>query len=193
MRNLLIIFLLALTVSCQTQTKKENKEDAITTNPPDSAHLIVPGVQLGSFVINRDIKPTLEKLGRPNDGDMAMGKALRSWKKVKGEPLVIYSTTQMGVEKFSRIKVVRSLSSKFRTKENLKVGSKLSDIEKEYSILKSGSFTLDHKSYELYISSEGIGFEIDKDGVCHGIVVMEKNSSPQQNYIPVYANFEPAE
>lgn len=196
MRYFLLLVFIGLTVGCQ-QSKKSSSQKAETDSSEtviDSAHLIIPGKQLGKYVINAKAKPLLDELGTPSKGDAAMGKVLQNWKHVEGASLTVYTTRKMGVENFSRLKVVRSESDKFKTKDSLGVGSTLEAVKADFSVIKSGSFVDDNDNeFDLYISAEGIGFEIGEDNICKGVVIMAENTSPQQTYMPIYSYFEAAE
>lgn len=192
MKLIFLILSFALLFSCKQQyTNKEviiNKEDSKPQGFEFSTE-IIPGERLGNITINENSKPILDSLGKADFGDAAMGKAVTSWNIDSGNLLSLYTVTKMGIEDFSRIKAIRSLSSNYRTDENIGVNSSLSEIEKYFNLEELGSFTKDEKSYKLYTTEEGIGFEFGDDQKCHGIVLTEKGKNPLQNYLTFYPEF----
>ena len=156
------------------------------TNEGDYLHQIIPGKRLGSIILNENATAVLDSLNKPDSADAAMGKAVYTWHEESDNLLSIYTTTQMGVEDFSRIKAIRTFSTDFKTEQNIGVNSTLSEIEKAFKLIKIGTFPFEEKSYTLYSSDEGIGFEVEEDQKCHGIVLTEKGTSPDQLYLTFY-------
>jgi len=179
---------LLLFTACKQSKKKEN---STTVKLLASSQLIVPHQQIGRFEINSDVVRTVKRLGQPDRGDAAMGKAMMTWKDVKGSALTIFTTRQMGVEPVSRLKIIRTQSPYFKTKTQLGVGSSLAALQAEFTLDKVRTFTVQNTSYQLYLG-KGIGFEIAADSTCYGVVVMAEDSYPQQSYLPLYPTFKPA-
>lgn|SRR5690554_2963774 len=198
----LILFLSIITlISCKQKSTKaetnaeQNKPTSqqtieVESNNQDYEIQIIPGERLGSIILNENAKAVLDSLGRPDSVDASMGKAISNWHESSENFLSIYTTTKMGVEDFSRIKAIRSVSSNFKTKQNLGVSSSLSEIERHFNLNKTGVFTSEEKSYILYTSEEGIGFEVGENQKCHGVVLTEKGTTPEQLYLTFYSNLE---
>ncbi len=201
MKYLIICTLITLFFSC-----KENHKQVDTTVPVDEPptekatrqkeskidynRQMVPGKRLGPIILNENATPVLDSLGTPDSADAAMGKALSTWNEDSDNLLTIYTTTKMGVENFSRIKAIRSLSPNYKTEDNLGVNSSLSEIERQFDLKEIGTFTFEGKDYTLYSAEEGIGFEIGDDKICNGIVIMEKGRTPDQFYLPFYPDLK---
>lgn len=197
MKKIILFFSIISLFSCKqnslntNQNKNLNKQtserDSKTdTNIQDYKKQIMAGESLGTIILNENATPVLDSLGQPTSADAAMGKAVFIWHKESNNYLSIYTTTQMGVEDFSRIKAIRTLSADFKTEKNLGVNSTLSEIEKDFELIKIGVFPFKNKSYTLYSSHKGIGFEIGEDQKCHGLVLTEKGTSPEQLYLTFY-------
>ncbi len=204
MKNLVFICLIALFIGCKENLKEDEKidagnqtalEDTISRKIAEIHYedQIIPGKRLGNIVINENATAVLDSLGKPDSGDAAMGKAVSTWHENSEDSLSIYTTTQMGMEDFSRVKAIRTLSPKYRTEKNLGVNSTLSEIEEYFTIKRIGDFTSDGKYYTLFATNEGIGFEISEDQVCHGIVLTEKGTEPQQTYLTFYPDLKRVE
>ncbi len=201
MKNLIFVLSLILLISCKKETKKiadtikQDQQSSLQTtktetNDQEYVNQIIPGKRLGNIILNENTTVVLDSLGKPDSGDAAMGKAISTWRKDSNNLLSIYTTTKMGIEDFSRIKAIRSLSPDFKTISDLGVNSTLSEIERYFKLNKIGVFPLNGKSYRLYSSDEGIGFEVGEDQKCHGIVIAEKGTSPEQHYLTFYPDLE---
>lgn len=199
MKYLAFILLVFITVSCKNETKKESSTEhqapihekaGNTQDQIPQEKLIIPGKQLALIQLNKDIQAVLDRLGKPDKSDAAMGKSLLTWNNLNNAELSIFTARKMGIEDFSRIKAIRSLSRKFKTKNNLGVGSTLEDIKQKFSLQKVGEFQENENKYTLYTTAKGISFEIDTDQSCHGVIITPKNDQPQSLYLPFYANFQ---
>src|SRR5690606_24488432 len=93
------------------------------SNSQDYRNKIIPGKRLGTIILNENATPVLDSLGKADSGDAAMGKTVSTWHENSDNFLSIYTTTKMGVEDFSRIKAIRSLSPDFKTEQDLGVNS----------------------------------------------------------------------
>ncbi|MEH6408409.1 MAG: hypothetical protein V7767_14120, partial [Leeuwenhoekiella sp.] len=71
----------------------------------------------------------------------------------------------------------------------LGVNSSLEQIKSTFSLTKQGTFTENNKQYTLYETTEGIGFEIDSNQKCAGVIVHEKDANASHTYLPIYADF----
>lgn len=201
MRKLIFCFSIILFFSCKENPKElevnsiENDtsiEKAIPSSEDEVEYekQIIPGKRIGKIALNENATALLDSLGQPDFGDAAMGKAISTWHQGLDNQLTLYTTMKMGVEDFSRIKAIRSLSSEYKTKNNIGVNSSLKEIEKYFTLQEIGKLPLDGKRYSLYLSDEGIGFEIGNDHKCHGVVIIEKGGNPTQTYLSLYPDVE---
>ncbi|WP_026452506.1 hypothetical protein [Aequorivita capsosiphonis] len=197
MKKLILLLSIVSLISCKEEPKKT--EENIEQNEPTSqqpietesinqnyGNQIIPGKRLGAIILNENATAVLDSLGKPDSGDAAMGKAVSTWYEGSKNLLSIYTTTKMGVEDFSRIKAIRSLSPDFKTEQGFGVNSTLSEIGKNFKLNKIGVFLFEGKNYTLFSSDEGISFEVGEDQKCHGIVITEKGTSPAQFYLTFY-------
>lgn len=151
---------------------------------------IIPGKRLGAIILNENANTVSDSLGKPDVVDAAMGKAVSTWQGYNKEPLTLYTTFLKGEETFSRVKSIRSLSDKYKTKENLGVRSSLDDLKKHYELKSVGTFTYKGKDYNLYSSPKGIAFEIGVDQKCNGVLIYTSDIDPQSFYLPIYPTFK---
>lgn len=203
MKNLILLFSLALFFSCKENHNEvdntvSDTETSIENTIPkkeieeDYKKQIIPGKRLGSITLNENATVILDSLGQPDSVDAAMGKAVSTWYEDSDKLLSIYTTTKMGVEDFPRIKAIRSISPKYKTENNQGVNTSLSEIEKHFNLKEIGTFTFEGKNYTLYSNNEGIGFEVGEDQKCHGIVLTETGTSPEQLYLTFYPDLKKA-
>ena len=196
MKKLILFLSIFSLISCKeghktTEKNIENEqasEQVLETesNNQDYRNQIIPGKRLGTIILNENATSVLDSLGKADSADAAMGKAISTWYENSENQLSIYTTTKMGVEDFSRIMAIRSLSSSYKTDQNLGVNSNLPEIKKYFRLNKIGVFPFNGKSYTLYSSEQGISFEMGEDQKCYGIVLTEKGTSPDQLYLTFY-------
>lgn len=200
MKNLIICCLTVLLFSCKNNPSdhEDTVMDQPTTTTNDSiarsesnyANRIIPGKRLGNIVLDENSSKVMDSLGKPDSGDAAMGKAISTWHENSQHLLSIYTTTKMGVEDFSRIKAIRSLSPDFHTDGDLGVYSTLDEIQQKFHLNEIGTFVHDNKTYTLYGGDTGIGFEIGEDHKCNGIVITEEGNDADQLYLSFYPDLK---
>lgn len=201
MKNLIFSLFVISIISCNNGSRKrennlEKQEqyikngDGTNKNILKYTHEIIPGKRLGAIVLNENITVAFDSLGKPDVVDAAMGKAVSSWQKYDDKPLTIYSTMLMGVENFRRIKVIRSLSEKYKTEENLGVKSSLTDLKKHYDLNSIGTFTYRGEDFTLYSSPKGIAFEVGSDEKCNGVLIHTSDIDPKSSYLTLYPTFK---
>jgi len=162
--------------------------------PVTADKLIVPGKAIGKTTLNEDAAEVFKRLGKPDAGDAAMGKALSIWyagHDTTGYQTMIYTARQMGTQDdVARVKQVRITSPWFATAEGIHNGSTLQQISKVYNVKKLATFTLNKQAYSIYRLAKGIAFEVDAEGVCKGIIVFDSASEPGQTYLPFYSDMK---
>ena len=201
MRKLIFCISVILFFSCnETNKNSENNSNNSGINSENSTvseaknelfeRQIIPGKRLGTILLDENATRVLDSLGEPDSDDAAMGKAVATWKNGDNSLLSIYTSTQMGVEDFSRIKAIRSLSKDFKTVDNLGVSSAIDQLKRYYRLDPAGKFTYNGKHYYLYTTNKGIAFEIGMDQKCHGILLYNQATDPETFYLPLYSHFE---
>lgn len=201
MKNLILFLSIILVISCKEgpketendwQPNEQNSKKSVETNTDilNYTHQIIPGKRLGAIILNENVSAALASLGKPDVVNAAMGKAVSTWQEYNNKPLIIYTTMVMGVENFSRIKTIRSLSDKYKTEENLGVKSSLDDLKKYYTLKSVGTFTYKGEDYNLYLSPKGIAFEIGADQTCNGVLIYTSDIDPKSFYLPIYPTFK---
>lgn len=185
------LFLCISIGACQSDVKKksENALDSISSQPKDTltdAYLLIPGKQFGKIKINSNADEVLADFPKPDFGDAGMGKVLIKWNDIEGDSLFMFNTQKMGVEDFKRIKIIRSFSGKYKTKEGIGVGSSLTDIQKHFQLENRGTAIENSESYTIYTDVKGIGFEVDSNQICQAILVFPEGYMN----LPFYPNLQ---
>ena len=179
------------------------KEQILSGNPDSlqpvpEAELIVPGKSIGLTSIGERADSVGAKLGRPDEGDAAMGKAISTWysKGDKTHSTTIFFTTNFGdKDEASRARQVRITSPYFKTKEGLSVGSPMDDISKVYPVLKkTGRYPSPKDASQMVVvmdePDKGIAFEIDPSYKCVGIVIHRPEDKPFETYLGFIKGYE---
>jgi hypothetical protein len=213
MRKSFIILAAMGLMACNQSAKTNHAVDTITTHTPDTVKqdsdtttakkpmvadkLIIPGKAIGQTILGEDAANVFKRLGKPDAGDAAMGKALSIWyvgHDTTGYQTMIYTARQMGTQDdVARVKQIRVTSPWFMTAEGIHNGSTLQQISKLYEVKKSATFTLKKEAYTIYRSDKGIAFEVGPQDVCKGIVVFDAASQPGQMYLPFYSDMKVVE
>ena len=161
--------------------------------------LIVPGKSIGLCSIDEKADSIGLKLGTPDEGDAAMGKAISTWrsKSNKAHSTTIYFTTNFGdKDEAKRAQQIRITSPYFSTKDKIGVGSSFEDIKKSFSsLIKTGSYPSPSdakQSINVFDdAAAGIAFEIDPSNNCVGITIHKLGDKPFETYLNFLEGYKP--
>jgi hypothetical protein len=199
-RSILILLAGLLTAACNNNSKSalgdshtaKNDSTKEVQNKLLSNNLIIPGESIGQTSINEDAATMVKRLGKPDAGDAAMGKALSIWyagHDTTAHQTAIFSSRQMGTaDEASRIKQIRVTSPEFVTKNGIHVGSDLKQIGQYFELKKVAHYAKGETNYDISESKEGIAFETDPSGKCVAIMVYPKGERQIDTYLPFYNN-----
>ncbi|XZF15133.1 hypothetical protein ACTHGU_03280 [Chitinophagaceae bacterium MMS25-I14] len=156
------------------------------TTAPAMNMLIVPGRSAGKTALGENMDSVLQILGKPDDEDAAMGKAMYVWYRNHNKNSYetnIYTSRQMGMDETSRVRQIRVSSPDFKTAAGLHVGSYLKDLQIACKLKKAASYTKAGKRFTIYESADGIAFETGPDNICVAVIVMEAGKSVNTAYL----------
>ncbi|MBS7566188.1 hypothetical protein KHS38_17400 [Mucilaginibacter sp. Bleaf8] len=174
------------------QTETSAKTEVVKQDTASADKLIVPGKAIGQTQINEDAARVVQRLGKPDGGDAAMGKAVSIWyahHDTSDYQTAVFSSRQVGTaDDTSRVKQIRITSPWFVTKEGVHVGSALQQLNDAYPLKKVAHFTEKGNRYDLYETNQGIAFEVNAQNKCTGIVVHERDKQAAGTYLPFYSN-----
>lgn len=183
------------TADSSLPTTSLGKETTIDSVAPNK--LIIPGTSVGLTMIGHTTAEVYQLLGKPDDGDAAMGKSLSTWysKQQKGYKTQVFSAMQMGdSETMPRVKSIRVNNPLFETRSHLHAGSTLKEALTLFpALLLVGNYSAGAgKPVRVYDDSEaGIAVEINEQDLCVGINVHQKNEKAFAQYIPFESSFKP--
>ena len=182
------------TVLSDTDITAVHAVDTVTKD-----RLIVPGKSVGLSSIDEKAESIGAKLGTPDEGDAAMGKAISTWrsKTNKAHSTTIYFTTNFGdKEEAKRVQQIRITSPYFSTKEKIAVGSSIDDVKRSFSsLIKTGFYPLPSdvkQSVNVFDdATAGIAFEIDPSNKCVGITIHKPGEKPFETYLNFLEGYKP--
>jgi len=199
--------LIGLSAACQspasdkaqldsTVTKQDTLVSEVRKENVDSSKLVIAGKQAGRIYLGQYMEQVAEILGRPDDGDAAMGSALGIWyegtPKDKRNPTVIFSSYRDSNMVIKAVKQVSVAAPEFRTADGMGTGVKLAQLLKAYpSLKKTESYVSAQKDTVMVYDSvaEGIAFDIKKD-TCTAITVHVKHRPANAVYLPVHPDWK---
>lgn len=201
------IILIGLSISlfaCQSsKTNNTNKADSIASieSGPgkivDERYLVVPGQSVGEISLGENMEIVGKKLGRPDAGDAAMGKAWGIWyskdsiENGKNE-LAIYSSYKDTTLTSKDVKQIRITSKQFKTQDGFGTERSFEDTQMKFpGIIKIAAYLNEAKdSIMVYDSkTEGIGFEF-VNGKSISLTVHPKNVSVNGTYLTLHPEWK---
>lgn len=200
-RYILTILCISVLFACNQKSKSvsdaiknESRAHTDTNGTKDIAiagdKLIIPGKSIGQTGLNEAANAVVNRLGKPDFGDAAMGKSVSAWydgHNRKSYTVYIYCTTDMGNDDISRVKVIRVSSPSFKTQNRLYAGMLIADAQKHYKLEQLGAFKLNNSNRMLYDDTAvGIAFDADRSGNITGIAVHEPGKSVLNAYMAFF-------
>lgn len=206
--NYLGLLLAGLTGACHsapdqhTQTvTKETLSNTAAVKTVDSVLLIIPGKQVGCLYLGQNMKDVDKLLGRPDDGDAAMGSALGIWysldkkKKdtLKTNPLIIFSAYRDSNMVVKDVKQISVSAPGFSTAEGLHTGVSLAQLKAIYpSLKKTESYVGKSNKDSLIVYDvidKGVAFDIQQD-ICTEITVHQEDKAVNAVYLTVHPEWK---
>ncbi|QNK63205.1 hypothetical protein H7F33_01390 [Pedobacter sp. PAMC26386] len=192
--NYIGLILVGLATACHSPAdqKKDpfSTEYAITAKEEkkiDSAKLIIAGKQAGNIYLGQDMTSVFKLLGKPDDGDAAMGKAIGIWH--KKQPIIIFSTYRDSNMVIKDVKQISISSNSLSTADGIHTGVSLAFLKMVYPELKKVASYSNLQTKALLVVydavAKGIAFDIQKD-TCTTITVHPVNQSVNDVYLTMY-------
>ncbi|NII81949.1 MULTISPECIES: hypothetical protein [unclassified Pedobacter] len=190
--------------ACQSAHKTDqHKKDSIsnlasaTVQPVDERFLIVAGRSVGEITLGEDMGQVGIKLGRPNAGDAAMGKAWGIWYSDDStgkhpNEIAIYSSYRDTSMLVKDVKQIRITSNKFKTQDGLSTGRTLEDTKLKFSTIEKLSAYLNEEKDTVLVyddKKDGIGFEFLK-GKSISLTVHPANIPVNATYLTLHPEWK---
>lgn len=186
-----ILILLVAMAACQSNEKTPEQQAVVadtvakeTAQAPalDSAYLVLPGVAIGNTKINENMDDVIRLLGKPDDGDAAMQKAVAIYYK-DDYATSILSARDTGDNPVARVKQIRVTSPAFKTGDDLHVGTVL----QTGALKKVTTYKTKNTVFTVWDRGDGLAFEADSTGKCVAVLVY----APEEPYKGAYLNIRP--
>ncbi|WP_307531430.1 hypothetical protein [Pedobacter sp. W3I1] len=189
--------------ACHSANKTDqNKTDSMnlasaTMQAVDERFLIVAGRSIGEITLGESMEQVGIKLGRPDAGDAAMGKAWGIWYSDDStgkhpNEIAVYSSYRDTSMLIKDVKQIRITSNKFKTKDGLATESTLEDTKQKFPSVKKLSAYLneDNDTVTVYdAQKEGIGFEFLK-GKSISLTVHPANTPVNATYLALHPQWK---
>ena len=193
-----VVFATAILGACSNDSGKRtvtqdslvaDKGAEIKTIPSsaDSSLRLNPGIAAGKVSIGQDAEEVYTLLGKADDGDAAMQKAVAIWYKdhdKKSYSTSIYTVRDTGDNPAARVKQIRITSPAFKTTEGVGVSATLEEIKGKYTLSKLTDVKSGDLDLTIYDSLKGIAFETDKQGICKAIIIHKASEPLTNTYLP---------
>lgn len=190
-------------VACQSSKKEEKQHEAALNKASepstivDSNFLMVPGRSVGEISLGEDMAAVGKKLGRPDDGDAAMGKAWGIWynknSALKSEDeIAIYSSYRDTTMRVKDVKQIRITSPQYKTQDGLTTGVSESDTKLKFPAMERISAYLNQQKDTVTVydaKKDGIGFEFLK-GKSISITIHPMNQPISGTYLTLHPDWK---
>ncbi|SER87549.1 hypothetical protein [Pedobacter rhizosphaerae] len=190
-------------ISCKSSPRIQNKVDSIASieSGPgkiiDERFLIVPGRSVGEISLGDDMVAVIKKLGKPDAGDAAMGKAWGIWYNIGSEgkeknELAIYSAYRDTSMRVKEVKQIRITSNAFKTQDGFTTQRTMNDTELRFPGMEQVATYLNENQDTVFVydaQSDGIGFEFLK-GRGISVTVHPKNVAVNNSYITLHPEWK---
>lgn len=204
-----IIGLLIINYSCNQSNTTKNKTDAVVdtlaagnaakdaAKAVDPNALISPGKSIGLTSIGEPTDSVIAKLGRPDEGDAAMGKSLSTWfsKSNKAYKTQIFSVIDFGKDgDKQKVKFIKVNNPFFQTSQHIGPGSLFTAAQQFYNPSKYIGYYLKQKdTVKVYNdNANGISFEVNTSGLIEGIMIHAPGMKDLVPYLPFEQSFSGA-
>ena len=199
------IFGLSISLAaCQANNKtNETNVDSVTNKSSasvqavDERFLVVAGRSVGEIALGEDMEQVGKKLGRPNAGDAAMGKAWGIWysndstAKHRNE-IAVYSSYRDTSMRVKDVKQIRITSNKFKTQDGLATGNTLEATKQKFPTIEKLSAYLNEEKDTVTVydaKKDGIGFEFLK-GKSISLTVHPVNIPVNATYLTLHPEWK---
>ena len=148
--------------------------------------LLVPGVSAGQTKIGDNAEDVYKRLGTPDGGDAAMQKAVAIWfshHDSTAHSIAIYTARSTDSAAIARVLQIRITSPSFTTKQGIRTGSFLADIQSKFAVKQTETYEDAGANYKVYDGKEGIAFEVNGNGKCVAIIIHKAGITGEGTYL----------
>jgi hypothetical protein len=188
--------LCALSACAQPSSQKAEREDSVQQAAGLAAPeaLLTPGESAGKFRLGQDMDSIFALLGKPDDGDAAMGKAWGIWH--GADTIAVYSTyADSNMNRRTARQIVVS-GEGYRTGNGIGRNTPLETIRESFPALQPAATYVSDANDTLWVYDEqaaGIAFDIrKKDGqlLCNAVTIHNKQEPVTATYLTIHAGWK---
>ncbi|MGN7722518.1 hypothetical protein [Chitinophaga sp. 22620] len=186
----------ALSACAQPSSQKAAREDSVrqAAAPAAPEALLTPGESAGKFRLGQDMDSIFALLGKPDDGDAAMGKAWGIWHGV--DTIAVYSTyADSNMNRRTARQIVVS-GEDYRTGNGIGRNTPLKTIRESFPALQPAATYVSDTNDTLWVYDEqaaGIAFDIrKKDGqlLCSAVTIHNRQEPVTATYLTIHAGWK---
>lgn len=186
--------LCAFTACAQPASQKAAQEDSVRQQTAAPEALLAPGERAGKFRLGQDMDSVFTLLGKPDDGDAAMGKAWGIW--YGTDTIAVYSTyADSNMNRRVARQIVVS-GEGYRTVNGIGRNTPLETIRENFPALQPAATYVSDAHDTLWVydaQAAGIAFDLrKKDGqlLCHAVTIHDKQEPVTATYLTIHAGWK---
>ena len=181
--------------ACAQPSSQKAADEQIKVPFTGRLPVLVPGESAGNLRIHQDMDSVFNLLGKPDDGDAAMGKAWGIW---QGEDtLAVYSSYADSTMSRRITRQIVVTGDDYRTVDDLGVSSPLKSIRESFpSIQLAATYISDPGKDTLWVydvQSAGIAFDFRKkegEMLCTAVTIHEPQEPVTATYLTIHGGWK---
>ncbi|PST83504.1 hypothetical protein C7T94_13190 [Pedobacter yulinensis] len=177
-----------------------SRKDSVSVADIPEQKLVVPGAAVGMLDIGTDMQEIFQKLGKPDAGDAAMGRAWSVWyhpdstSQVNDDELNLFSAyADSGMVK-KEVRQIRVTSPEYRTDLGIGVGSPYEEMKKQYPAVREVQRLVNMRRGDTLVVyddvQQGIAFDVCKRRV-FALTVHRRSTPMQHGYLTLKPGWKP--
>jgi len=187
LKYLIIPAIITMMFGCDSLSNHKSLADSIhAVDTPlkiiSKAKMIIPGKRIGNISIGESTDSVIDKIGKPDSSDVAMGASMMTWfdkigKTVRQTNIYAHKNTGAKDENISHVKMIRETAPSFKTADYGGAGSALKDVMRLYKLKKHPDPSGNKKIWLYDNYQTGIGFEVDSTQKCLAVYIYAPGDS----------------
>lgn len=181
--------------ACAQPSSQKAADEQVTLPFTGRLPVLVPGESAGKLHIHQDMDSVFNVLGKPDDGDAAMGKAWGIWQ--AEDTLAVYSSYADSTMSRRITRQIVVTGDDYRTVDDLGVNSPLESIRGSFpSIQLAATYISDPGNDTLWVydaEAAGIAFDFRKmegDTLCTAVTIHEPHEPVTATYLTIHGGWK---
>ncbi len=181
--------------ACAQPSSQKAAKEKIAVPAAGRLSILTPGESAGKLRIHQDIDSVFNILGKPDDGDAAMGKAWGIW---HGEDtLAVYSSYADSTMSRRITRQIVVTGDDYRTADGLGVNTPLATVRNSFpSLQPAAAYVSDPGNDTLWVydaEAAGIAFDFRKregDTLCTAVTIHEPYEPVTATYLTIHGGWK---